>query len=70
MQKHEKQSMSQADKAQLNNRAQELRKEIFLLRMKKFSSPEKNTALTKVLRKDLARVLTAIKQRELHDNNS
>jgi len=49
--------------------SEEIRKEMFLLRMKKFSSPEKNTALTKNLRKNLARTLTVLKQREMHGGN-
>jgi ribosomal protein L29 len=40
-----------------------------LLRMKKFSAPEKNTALTRNLRKALARTLTILTQREAHENN-
>ncbi len=50
----------------LKSRAEEIRKELFLLRMKKFSSPEKNTALNRVLRKNLARTLTFLRQREMH----
>lgn len=49
--------------------SEEIRKEIFLLRMKKFSSPEKNTALGRNLRKSLARTLTVLKQREMHGGN-
>jgi ribosomal protein L29 len=49
--------------------SEEIRKEIFLLRMKKFSSPEKNTSLTRNLRKSLARTLTVLKQREMHGGN-
>lgn len=49
--------------------SEEIRKEIFLLRMKKISSPEKNTALTKNLKKNLARTLTVLKQREMHGGN-
>ncbi len=49
--------------------SEEIRKEIFLLRMKKFSSPEKNTALARNLRKSLARTLTVLKQREMHGGN-
>lgn len=47
-------------------RANEFRKELFLLRMKKISNPEKNTALARTLRKSLACALTFLKQRELH----
>lgn len=47
-------------------RAYEYKKELFLLRMKKFSSSEKNTALAKNLRKSLACTLTLLKQRALH----
>lgn len=50
----------------LRTRAEEIRKELFLLRMKKFSSPEKNTSLTSNLRKSLARTLTVLRQKEMH----
>lgn len=50
----------------LKTRAEEIRKELFLLRMKKFSAPEKNTSLTGHLRKSLARTLTILRQRETH----
>lgn len=53
----------------LQTRAEEIRKELFLLRMKKFSSPEKNTALARNLRKSLARTLTVLKQKEMHRGN-
>ena len=49
--------------------SEDIRKEIFLLRMKKISSPEKNTALTKNLKRNLARTLTVLKQREMHGGN-
>lgn len=47
-------------------RANDLRKELFLLRMKKVSSPEKNTSLARTLRKSLACTLTLLRQRELN----
>lgn len=64
----QKQEVNQMTAEQLKAQAGELRKELFLLRMKKFSAPEKNTALSKVLRKSLARTLTVLRQRELHGN--
>lgn len=69
MQKHEKQELVKMDVAQLQARAEEIRKELFLFRMKKFSSPEKNTALPKSLRKSLAQTLTVLRQRELDGRN-
>jgi ribosomal protein L29 len=66
MQKHEKQEFTKMDATQLKARADEIRKAIFLLRMKKHSSPEKNTAMSKMLRKHLAQTLTILRQRELH----
>ncbi|MBM18172.1 MAG: 50S ribosomal protein L29 [Epsilonproteobacteria bacterium] len=61
--KEELKNMAQQD---LLNRANEIRKELFLVRMKKVSNPEKNTALEKGLRKKLACALTFLRQRELH----
>ena len=63
MQKHEKQEFIKMDAAQLKVRADEIRKELFLLRMKKFSTPEKNTSLSKILRKNLAQALTVLRQK-------
>jgi ribosomal protein L29 len=63
MQKHEKQEFMKMEVAQLKVRAEEIRKELFLLRMKKFSSPEKNTSLPKTLRKKLAQALTVLNQK-------
>ena len=68
MQKHEKQEFIKMDAAELKIRAEEIRKELFLLRMKKFSTPEKNTALPKILRKNLAQALTVLRQKELYGN--
>jgi ribosomal protein L29 len=63
MQKHEKQEFKKMEVAELKVRAEEIRKELFLLRMKKFSSPEKNTSLPRILRKTLAQVLTVLNQK-------
>ncbi len=63
MQKQEKKEFMKMDAAQLKIRAEEIRKELFLLRMKKFSSPEKNTSLPKILRKKLAQALTVLNQK-------
>ena len=63
MAKHEKQEFKKMEIAQLKVRADEIRKELFLLRMKKFSSPEKNTALPRILRKTLAQALTVLNQK-------
>lgn len=51
---------------ELVKRAQDIRKELFVLRMKKLTSPEKNTALARNLRKALACTLTFVRQRELY----
>ena len=64
----QKQEINQMTVEQLKAHSGELRKELFLLRMKKFSAPEKNTALPKSLRRGLARALTVLRQRELHGN--
>ena len=68
MQKHEKPEFMKMEVAALKVRAEEIRKELFLLRMKRFSTPEKNTALPKVLRKTLAQALTILRQKESYDN--
>ena len=60
------QNLNTMDIAGLKLNAEELRKEVFFLRMKKFSSPEKNTALVRNLRKNLARTLTVLKHKEAH----
>ena len=64
MAKHEKQEFKKMDVAQLKVHADEIKKELFLLRMKKHSSPEKNISLPKILRKKLARALTVLNQKE------
>ncbi len=66
MQKNMKQELNNMNIDALKSRAEEIRKELFLLRMKKFSSPEKNIALPRVLRKSLARTLTVLRQKETH----
>lgn len=63
------QELSKMNVEALQTFAEEIRKELFLLRMKKFSTPEKNTALSRNLRKNLARTLTVLKQREMHSGN-
>lgn len=60
-----KQEFKKMEIAELKVRADEIRKELFLIRMKKSSSPEKNTSLPRVLRKTLAQVLTVLNQKEL-----
>jgi len=66
MQKNMNQELHSMNIDSLKTRAEEIRKELFLLRMKKFSAPEKNTSLTRNLRKSLARTLTILRQRETH----
>lgn len=65
MAKHEKQDLKKMEVTELNVHADELRKELFLMRMKKSSSPEKNTSLPRILRKKLAQALTILNQKEL-----
>lgn len=69
MSKNMKQELNTMDANSLKSRAEEIRKELFLLRMKKFSAPEKNTSLSRNLRKSLARTLTILRQREMHGGN-
>jgi large subunit ribosomal protein L29 len=51
---------------ELQEKAKELREEIFRLKWQKSMSQLENTAKIKKLRKDLARVLTAIKEKNLN----
>lgn len=68
MQKKLKQELKQMDIDPLKARAEEIRKELFLLRMKKFSTPERNVALARSLRKSLACTLTFLREKELYGN--
>ena len=68
MKKNLKNELKQMALESLRIRAEEIRKDMFLLRMRKFSTPEKNTARAKNLRRDLACVLTFVRQKELHGN--
>ena len=65
MAKQIKQDLQKMEVSELEVHADAIRKELFLIRMKKSSSPEKNTSLPKILRKNLARVLTVLNQKEL-----
>ncbi|MBI2352680.1 50S ribosomal protein L29 [Candidatus Dependentiae bacterium] len=67
MKKNSKTELKQMSSKDLMIRAQEIRKELFVLRMRKISNPEKNTALGKSLRKRLACTLTFLNQKGLHD---
>jgi large subunit ribosomal protein L29 len=51
---------------ELQEKAKELREEIFRLKWQKSMNQLENTAKIKNLRKDLARVLTAIKEKNLN----
>lgn len=51
---------------ELNEKVKELREEIFRLKWQKSLNQLENTARIKNLRKDLARVLTALKQKNLN----
>jgi large subunit ribosomal protein L29 len=51
--------------AELNARSNELRRELFNLRLQKASAQLEKTARLRTLRKDIARVETAITQRRL-----
>lgn len=66
MKKNLKNDLKQMGFDDLQNHVQGIRKELFLLRMKKLTNPEKNTALERNLRKGLACALTFLNQRELH----
>lgn len=66
MKKNLKDELKKMEEKELSVRADEIRKELFSLRMKKVSNPEKNTALERTLRKRLACTLTFLRQRGLH----
>lgn len=57
-------SLSSLDIQKLHEKEQELRREIFSLRLNSVTSHVKNTAQFSHLRQDLARVLTAISAKE------
>ena len=67
MKKNLKTELKQMSYAELIVRANDIRKEIFVLKMKKISNPEKNTAIERNLRKSLACTLTFLNQKEAHD---
>lgn len=66
MQRKIKNELKQMALEPLKIRTEEIRKEMFLLRMKKFSTPEKNTALVRSLRRSLACALTFLRHKELY----
>jgi large subunit ribosomal protein L29 len=53
-------------KNELNEKIKELREEIFRLKWQKSLNQLENTAKIKNLRKDLARVLTALREKNLN----
>ena len=68
MKKNLKNELKQMKSTELMLRAHEIRKELFVLRMRKLSNPEKNTALERSLRKSLACTLTFLNQKDVHVN--
>lgn len=58
-----KKELNGMSSAELAQRVIELRKEILVLKMKKFSAPEKDVHLMRKLRKSLACTLTFLKQK-------
>lgn len=64
MRKTLKKELVELSVADLQVRAVEIRKELFVLRMKKFSAPVKDVHMMRNLRKDLACVLTFIQQKQ------
>lgn len=59
-----KKELAQMSVENLQTRVVEIKKELFDLRMKKISNPEKNTALERNLRKSLACTLTFLGQKD------
>lgn len=66
MKKNVKDDLKKMSLQDLKVRAAEIKKELFVLRMKKITNSDKNTALSRNLRKGLACTLTILRQKELH----
>ena len=66
MKKNLKNELQLMSSNELIVRAHEIRKEIFVLRMRKVSNPEKNTSIERSLRKSLACTLTFLSQKDAH----
>lgn len=63
MRKSVKQELAALSSQELKNKAQELRRELFQLRMKKITAPEKDVKRERILRKNLATMLTFLQQK-------
>lgn len=66
MKKTLKDDLKQMSLQDLVVRAASIKKELFLIRMKKVTNTDKNTALERTLRKGLACTLTFLRLRELN----
>jgi ribosomal protein L29 len=64
MRKVLKKELIELSVVELQERAVEIRKELFVLRMKKFSAPIKDVHMMRNLRKSLACVLTFMQQKQ------
>lgn len=64
MRKTLKKELMELSVADLQARAVEIRKELFVLRMKRFSAPVKDVHMMRKLRKSLACTLTYIQQKQ------
>jgi ribosomal protein L29 len=64
MRKTLKQELTGLSVADLQKRADEIRKELFVLRMKKLSAPVKDSHVMRKLRKSLACTLTFLQQKQ------
>lgn len=63
--KNAKELLKALDKTQLEQKIEELRREIFTLRITSVTTPVKDTSQFGKLRKDLARALTFLRQKNM-----
>ena len=60
----EKDSLKQMDEKQLKEEVEKLRRELFKLKLAVISSPPKDTTQFSKLRKDIARAVTYLRQKQ------
>lgn len=69
MRKNEKQGLKELSVQELQQKANEIRHQIFNIKITKMSAPVKDVMLVKKLKRSLACVLTFLKQKESVDGN-
>jgi len=68
MPKNSKETLKNMSVAELKTHAEMTRQAIFALRLRKMSAPVKDVFASKKLKKELARTLTLLNQKELNGN--